>query len=242
MRCRNAEGIHGQNGVSDTRSLLINIKGVEGEIAFCRMSGSSMDNIMDTKTANHALIDKQDCILGDGRSVDVKTTSGSSSHHLNVEAWKQRNPAKLYVSVIKNGNMFTFRGAAEAQDVFNPLFSPHVDGIVAGTKMETGYGHMLVCHRVPIEFLGPLPNPREGCIVQPPRTGAEVIKMMEELDKSVKEKLPKNLSSPSVVRAIADEIDMGVRPETMRLTEWRTVCKNGLMQRWGASDGLGLFF
>lgn len=221
------------------------IKGVGGELAFCRMLGLSLDRIMDT-SPNWVLKDKQDCILPDGRTVDVKTTSGGkTSKHLNVEPWKQRNPAAVYVSMCRTGKaFFTFRGAALSEDVFHPMFSPFVDGIKPGTDPNSGLGHVSVCYRVPLDFLGGLPDPLSDSKYKVPHTGKDLRAMFlgpsdapaTLLPKATRDLLPHGLSSPMVVEAIGKELDADICPQTMTMREWWDLCRTGLVPRW--ADGM----
>lgn len=75
----------------------IQMQGVAGEYAFCKLFGLAIE--IDDTTCRNFLNDTFDARFGNGWKVDVKTTLRSDAPIL-VSTWKSRNPPQLYALMI----------------------------------------------------------------------------------------------------------------------------------------------
>lgn len=94
---------------------VMNINGFGAELAFCRLTDSKFDSTTIAKE-NHFL--KDDAVLADGRTVDVKTTVYKTGKLL-IRFGKEDKKVDLYALMIGEFPKYTFRGWISYDDIIN---------------------------------------------------------------------------------------------------------------------------
>jgi len=92
---------------------VMNINGFGAELAFCKLTDSKFDSTTNPDE-NHFL--KDDAVLADGRTVDVKTTRYKTGK-LIIRVGKEEKKVDLYALMIGEFPKFTFRGWITYDDV-----------------------------------------------------------------------------------------------------------------------------
>ena len=91
----------------------MNLNGFGGELAFCRLCGVEFDSSTNQKE-NH--FNKEDAILKDGTTVDVKNTVYPNGKLL-VRTGKERKRVDIYALVIGTFPVFKFSGWASYENI-----------------------------------------------------------------------------------------------------------------------------
>jgi hypothetical protein len=92
---------------------VMNINGFGAELAFCILTNSEFDSTTNPDE-NHFL--KDDAVLADGRTVDVKTTVYKTGK-LIIRCGKEEKKVDLYALMIGEFPKYTFRGWISYDDV-----------------------------------------------------------------------------------------------------------------------------
>jgi hypothetical protein len=91
----------------------MNLNGFGAELAFCILTNSEFDSTTNPDE-NHFL--KDDAVLADGRTVDVKTTKYKTGK-LIIRCGKEEKKVDLYALMIGEFPKFTFRGWISYNDI-----------------------------------------------------------------------------------------------------------------------------
>ena len=89
--------------------LAYNLLGKRGEIFYCRLRR--------TKLNESDIPDKADTFLHNGKSVDVKTSTGLHKQLL-VPLWKKEKPCDIYALVLAVGDGLYFAGEITKEELF----------------------------------------------------------------------------------------------------------------------------